>query len=88
MHRDSTLGSLIEVPIGLAGSSGIVAAVGRRGTGGWAEADQARLRGLVSPSRMALPFALLPFVLVALQTFYTRPMESPQVPAPADSIAS
>lgn len=88
MHGDSALGSLIEVPIGLAGSSGIVAAVGRRGVGGWTRSDQARLRGLVSPSRMALPLAFLPFVLVGLQTFYTRPMESPQEPAPADSIAS
>jgi hypothetical protein len=40
MPWESALGSVIEVAIGLAGFSGIVAAVGRRGAGQWSAFDQ------------------------------------------------
>ena len=50
----------------MAGFSGIVAAVGRRGSGHWTEVDQLRLRILLTASGVALLFAFLPFVLVDL----------------------
>jgi hypothetical protein len=64
MAWESALGSAIEVAIGIAGFSGIVAAVGRRGAGHWSAADQLRLRILLTASGAALIFAFLPFVLV------------------------
>ena len=64
MDWQSPLGSAIEVAIGLAGFSGIVAAVGRRGAGHWTAIDQVRLRVLLTASGMALVWAFLPFLLV------------------------
>lgn len=66
MIWESALGSIIEVAIGIAGFSGIVAAVGRRGAGHWTDADQLRLQVLLTASGVALVFAFLPFVLVDL----------------------
>jgi len=66
VNWESALGSVIEVAIAIAGFSGIVAAVGRRGAGHWSEADQLRLRILLTASGVALVFAFLPFVLVDL----------------------
>lgn len=66
MDSESALGSIIEVAIAIAGFSGIVAAVGRRGAGHWTEADQLRLRILLTASGAALVFAFLPFVLADL----------------------
>jgi hypothetical protein len=64
MAWESALGSAIEVAIGIAGFSGIVAAVGRRGAGHWTDADQIRLRILLTASGASLVFSFLPFVLV------------------------
>lgn len=66
MDSESALGSIIEVAIAIAGFSGIVAAVGRRGAGHWTEEDQLRLRILLTASGAALVFAFLPFVLADL----------------------
>lgn len=60
----SALGSVIEVAIALAGFSGIVAAVGRRGAGHWSPVDQLLLRLLLSAAGAALAFAFLPFLLI------------------------
>ena len=54
MSWESALGSAIEVAIGLAGFSGIIAAVGRRGAGSWTAADEILLRILLFADR-ALP---------------------------------
>ena len=64
MAWESALGSLIEVAIALAGFSGIVAAVGRRGAGHWSPVDQLRLRILLTAAGAALAFAFLPFLLI------------------------
>jgi hypothetical protein len=61
---EPALTSAIEVAIAIAGFSGIVAAVGRRGAGHWTAGDQLRLRILLTASGMSLVFAFLPFVLV------------------------
>jgi len=66
MTWDSALGSVIEVAISLAGFSGIVAAVGRRGAGQWTITDQVRLQILLTASGAVLLFAFLPFVLIDL----------------------
>lgn len=63
MIWESALGSAIEVAIAIAGFSGIVAAVGRRGAGEWTESDQLRLRILLTASGASLGFAFLPFLL-------------------------
>lgn len=63
MPWDSALGSIIEVAIALAGFAGIVAAVGRRGSGQWSAADQLLLRVLLLSSGAAIIFAFLPFIL-------------------------
>jgi hypothetical protein len=63
MDATSALDSIIEVAIGLAGFSGIIAAVGQRNPGGWGAADQLRLEILLTASGAALVFAFLPFVL-------------------------
>jgi hypothetical protein len=64
MAWESALGSAIEVAIAIAGFSGIIAAVGRRGAGHWTDADQLRLRILLTASGAALVFAFMPFLLV------------------------
>ena len=64
MAWDSALGSIIEVAITLAGFSGIVAAMGRRGAGQWSSADQLLLRILLMSSGVAILFAFLPFILI------------------------
>jgi hypothetical protein len=64
MHWESALESAIEVAISLAGFSGIVAAVGRRGAGHWNDHDQLRLRILLTASGAAIVFSFLPFLLV------------------------
>jgi hypothetical protein len=64
MPWDSALGSIIEVAIALAGFAGIVAAVGRRGSGQWSAADQLLLRVLLLSSGAAIIFAFLPFILI------------------------
>jgi hypothetical protein len=66
MTWESAFGSVIEVAIAIAGFSGIVAAVGRRGAEDWTEADQLRLRILLAASGGALGYAFLPFVLADL----------------------
>jgi hypothetical protein len=66
MHWESALGSAIEVAIGIAGFSGIVAAVGRRAAGHWSKVDQLRLRILLTASGAALVSSFLPFVLIDL----------------------
>lgn len=66
MAWESALGSAIEVAIAIAGFSGIVAAVGQRGAGHWNEADQLRLRILLTASGAGMGFAFLPFLLVDL----------------------
>ena len=66
MNWESSLESAIEVAIGIAGFSGIVSAVGRRGAGHWTEVDQFRLRVLLTASGSALVFSFLPFMLIDL----------------------
>jgi hypothetical protein len=66
MTWESALGSAIEVAIAIAGFSGILAAVGCRGAGHWTEADQLRLRILLTSTGIALVFAFLPFLLIDL----------------------
>lgn len=61
---ESALGSAIEVAIALAGFSGIVAAVGRRGAGHWEAPEQLLLRILLTASGAALVFAFLPFLVL------------------------
>ena len=58
------LASAIEVAIAIAGFSGIVAAVGRRGAGSWTPDDQLRLRVLLTASGVAGIFAFLPFIIL------------------------
>ena len=64
MVWESALGSIIEVAISLAGFSGIVAAVGRRGAGHWSNGEQLLLRILLTSSGAALLFAFLPFTMI------------------------
>jgi hypothetical protein len=64
MAWESSLDSVIEVAISLVGFSGIVAVVGRRGAGQWSQADQLRLRILLTAGGSALAFAFLPFLLI------------------------
>ena len=65
MSWQSALGSVIEVAIAMAGFSGIVAAVGRRGAGHWTV--DLRLRILLTASGSCLCSSrFLPFVLVDL----------------------
>jgi hypothetical protein len=64
MYWSDALSSAIEVAVAIAGFSGIVAAVGRRGAGEWTPADQLRLRMLLTASGVAGAFAFLPFILL------------------------
>ena len=64
MNWSEALGAAIEVAIAIAGFSGIVAAVGRRGAGDWTPTDQVRLRVLLTASGAAGAFAFLPFILL------------------------
>jgi hypothetical protein len=64
MYWSDALGAAIEVAIGIAGFSGIVAAVGRRGAGDWTSTDQLRLRVLLTASGFAGAFAFVPFILL------------------------
>ena len=64
MYWSEALSSAIEVAIAIAGFSGIVAAVGRRGAGEWTPADQLRLRMLLTASGVSGAFAFLPFILL------------------------
>ena len=57
MYWNEALGAAIEVAIAIAGFSGIVAAVGRRGAGDWTSIDQLRLRVLLTASGSAGAFA-------------------------------
>lgn len=66
MAWDSALGSVIEVAIGIAGFSGIVAAVGRRRAGPWNPVDRLLLRILLLSSGVAILFSFLPFTLIDL----------------------
>ena len=64
MHWSEALGAAIEVAIAIAGFSGIVAAVGRRGAGDWTPIDQLRLRVLLTASGSAGAFAFVPFIIL------------------------
>ena len=66
MVWDSALGSVIEVAVGIAGFSGIVAAVGRRREGRWDPMDQLLLRVLLLATGIAILFAFLPFTMIEL----------------------
>ena len=66
MSWDAALGSVIEVAVGIAGFSGIVAAVGRRREGQWDPMDQLLLRVLLLASGIAILFSFLPFTLIEL----------------------
>jgi hypothetical protein len=70
MVWESAIGSVIEVAISLAGFSGIVAAVGRRGAGHWSKGDQLLLKILLTSSGAVLFFAFLPFTMIdAIEPF-------------------
>jgi len=64
MNWSEALGNAIEVAIAMAGFSGIIVAVGRRGAGEMTSADQLRLRVLLTASGVAGAFAFAPFVLL------------------------
>ena len=64
MNWSEALGSGIEVAIAIAGFSGIIAAVGRRGSGDWTPTDQLRLRVVLTASGVAGAFAVLPFIFL------------------------
>jgi len=64
MNWSEALSSAIEVAIAMAGFSGIVVAVGRRGAGDFSSADQLRLRVLLTASGVAGAFAFAPFILL------------------------
>jgi hypothetical protein len=66
MSWEAALGSVIEVAVGIAGFSGIVAAVGRRREGQWDPMDQLLLRVLLLASGIAILFSFLPFTLIEL----------------------
>jgi len=55
-----------EVAITLAGFSGIVAVLGRRGHGEWQPQERMRLTMLLASSFMAVFFAMLPIALLGL----------------------
>ena len=66
MIWESALGSVIEAAVGIAGFSGIVAAVGRRREGRWDPVDSLLLRVLLLATGVAILFSFLPFALVEL----------------------
>jgi hypothetical protein len=66
MSWDAALGSVIEVAVGIAGFSGIAAAVGRRREGRWDPMEQLLLRVLLLASGIAILFSFLPFTMIEL----------------------
>lgn len=65
MYWESVLSSAIEVGIGIAGFSGIIAAISRRSEAGWSAVERIRLNSLLGSSLSAVFFAFLPFILQA-----------------------
>lgn len=63
MYWESAITSLIEVAIGLAGFSGIFAAIARRDAGRWTPRHQARFTVLLSTSASAVFFGVLALIL-------------------------
>jgi hypothetical protein len=64
MYWESVLSSAIEVGIGIAGFSGIVAVISRRSREGSA-VERIRLNSLLGSSFAAIFFAFLPFILLS-----------------------
>lgn len=67
MQSADLLQTVAEVSIAFAGFTSVVAVLGRRATGEWAEIDRFRLSVMLSTSLAALLFALLPLVLAGLR---------------------
>ena len=65
MYWESVLSSAIEVGIGIAGFSGIVAAINRRGQEEWTYLEHVRLYSLLGSSFASIFFAFLPFILLS-----------------------
>ena len=63
MYWETALSSSIEVAIGIAGFSGIIAVFGRKPGEKWAIDDVLRLQMLLTASAIAALFSFLPFVL-------------------------
>lgn len=65
MYWESVLSSVIEVGIGVAGFSGIVAAISRRSREEWSSVERIRLNSLLGSSFSAIFFSFLPFILLS-----------------------
>ena len=65
MYWESVLSSAIEVGIGIAGFSGIVAAISRRSAEEWSAVERIRLNSLLGSSLSAVFLAFLPFILLS-----------------------
>ena len=63
MEGAGTLELLAELAIGVLGFSGIVAAIGQRGSGEWAPMDRGRFFFMVFSGALVIILALLPFPL-------------------------
>ena len=63
MEGASTLELLAELAIGVLGFSGIVAAIGQRGSGEWVPMDRSRFFVMVFSGALVIILALLPFPL-------------------------
>ena len=66
MVWQTALSSAIQVAIAIAGFSGIVVALGRRGASDWTQYNEMRFQVLLAGSAGTLIFAFLPFVLIDL----------------------
>ena len=66
MAWETALSSAIEVAIGIAGFSGIIAVFGERADRKWGVDDVLRLQMLLTASAVAGLFAFLPFILVSV----------------------
>lgn len=65
MYWESVLSSAIEVGIGIAGFSGIVAAISLRSEEEWSAVERIRLSSLLGSSFASVLLAFLPFVLLS-----------------------
>ena len=62
MEAEGLLLTIAEVSVAFAGFAGIVAIIGRRGTGEWHAGDLLRFWQMIEVSMLGVIFSLLPFV--------------------------
>lgn len=65
MYWESVLSTAIEVGVGIAGFSGIIAAIGHRSQGEWTSVERVRLYSLLGSSFATVFFGFLPFILLS-----------------------